>query len=479
VTDTELQLLPKPNRGDILELETTSLAFEGKAVARREDGYVVFVEGALSGETVRAQIVKSKGRFAESKLVEVITPSPSRRTPICQYFSVCGGCAIQHIDYTAQLQAKTEQVRDLFERIGKLPNPPVLPAKGNPEREFYYRNKMEFSFSESRWLTEEEIAGGDVQDRFALGLHIPGRYDRVLDIEECHICHPSVTKALNLTRAFAREHDLHVYDPDKMPDGLLRFLVVRNSFHSGQMMLNLVTSRYDEEIIQKYAALLNRELPEATTLVNNINGKRAQIAAGEREHIIFGSGYITDSIGAPNYQISANSFFQTNTPQAEILYSIAEEYADLKPDDTLWDLYCGAGTISLFVAPKVKSVLGIEMVEAAITDAHANAERNKISNVEFISGDLRKVLLSPDIISKYQKPSVMIIDPPRSGMHPDVVAEVLELGPERISYISCNPATQARDIELLSEKYEVLALQPVDMFPQTWHIECVAKLRRK
>ncbi len=470
---------PKPERGAILELRTASLAFEGKAVARREDGYVVFVEGALADETVKAEVYKAKGQFAEARLVEILNPSPARRTPICPYFGTCGGCAILHMDYMAQLQAKTQQVKDIFERIGKLENPPVLPAIGDPSRENYYRNKMEFSFSEQRWLTDEEIAEGDVQDRFALGLHIRGRYDRVLDTEVCYIADKLVTKALNITREFARTHNLRVYDPDKVPDGLLRFLVVRNSFHKKEMMINFVTSRYDEEIMQAYAELLKNELPEVTTLVNNINGRRAQVAAGDKEVVIFGPGYITDSIGAPTYQISANSFFQTNTPQAEKLYSIAEEYAELKPDDILWDLYCGAGTISLFVAPKVRSVLGVEIVEPAVKDARANAERNGITNTSYISGDLRTVLLSPEIISDHHKPTVMIIDPPRSGMHADVVKEVIELAPERISYISCNPSTQARDIQLMSEYYEVEALQPVDMFPQTWHIECVAKLRRK
>ncbi|HYM20987.1 MAG TPA: 23S rRNA (uracil(1939)-C(5))-methyltransferase RlmD [Candidatus Kapabacteria bacterium] len=471
--------IAKPSRGDILELSTTSVAFEGNAVARREDGYVIFIEGALSGESVRAEITRSKSQFAEAKLREVITASPDRRAPICQYFGTCGGCSLLHMSYDAQLATKTRQVADVFERIGKITDPPVLPAIGNNEREYHYRNKMEFSFSESRWLSDEEIASGDVQDRFALGLHIRGRYDRVLDNEVCFIAHPVIPKLLELTREFAATHSLRVYDPDTVPDGLLRFLVVRNSYHTNEMMVNIVTSRYDKEMMEQYAELLKRELQEVSTLVNNINSKRAQVATGEKEIIIFGDGFITDHIGKPKYQISANSFFQTNTPQAETLYKIAEEYADLRPDDILWDLYCGAGTISLFVAPNVKHVLGIEVVEAAITDANANAKRNNISNVDFISGDLRKVLTNPDIVSKHHKPSVMIIDPPRSGMHPDVVKEVLELAPERISYISCNPATQARDIALMTEQYELLSLQPVDMFPQTWHIECVAKLRRK
>jgi 23S rRNA (uracil1939-C5)-methyltransferase len=338
---------------------------------------------------------------------------------------------------------------------------------------------MEFSFSEERWLLPEEIASGDVADRFALGLHVRGRYDRVIDTTFCHISYPLANRILGLTRTFAGDHKLRVFDADKRPEALLRFLVIRNSHASGEVMINFVTSHFDKEVMQSYAKLLQQEVSEVTMLVNNINSRRAQIAVGEKEEIIFGSGTITDKIGDALYQISANSFFQTNTPQAERLYQVAADFADLHLEDNVWDLYCGAGTITLFTAPKVRSVLGIELAESSIKDAYANAERNNIKNVHFISSDLRKALLSPDLLSEYGKPDIPIIDPPRSGMHSDVVREILELAPGRISYISCNPATQARDIEMMSEKYYVEALQPVDMFPQTWHIECVAKLRIK
>jgi len=468
---------PKPERGSQLELTTETFAFEGKAVARREDGYVIFVEGALANEKIMAEILKAKGSFADAKLLEVLHPSPDRREAICADFGICGGCSIMHMNYDAQLYWKKQQVKEIFQRIGKIENPPVLDTIGAPQREFGYRNKMEFSFSEERWLLPEEIASGDVADRFALGLHVRGRYDRVIDTTFCHISHPIANRILELTRNFRDDHKLRVFDADKNPEGLLRFLVIRNSHLTEEVMINFVTSHYDEEIMQAYAKLLQKEIPEVTTLINNINTKRAQIAVGEKEYIIFGSGLISDKIGNATYQISANSFFQTNTLQAEKLYQVATDFADLKPTDNLWDLYCGTGTITLFVAPKVKSVLGIELAESSIIDAHANAVRNTFSNVEFVSSDLRKALLNPDLLSKYGKPDVLIIDPPRSGMHHDVVREILELAPERISYISCNPATQARDIEMMSEKYSVEALQPVDMFPQTWHIECVAELR--
>lgn len=470
---------PKPRKGDLLTLRTSSVAFEGKAVSRRSDGFVIFIEGALADEEVEAEIVKVKSSFAEAKTQRLTSPSPDRREPICPYFGPCGGCSLQHMKYEAQLAAKTSQVREVFERIGKIADPPVRQALGDPAREFHYRNKMEFSFSEERWLTPEEIASGDVADRFALGLHVRGRYDRVLDTEVCYIANEAAQRVLAATRIFVRKKNLRVFNPDTQPEEILRFLVVRTSLATLETMVNIVTSHYDENLMQQYSQMLQAEVPEVTTIVNNINGRRAQVAQGDAEHTIFGSGFITDRIGKIDFRISANSFFQTNTLQAERLYQIGKEFADLKPDDIVWDLYCGTGTISLFVAPSVKKVLGIEMAESAIADAKANADRAGISNVDFIAGDLRKVLLSDSIPAAFHGPNALIIDPPRSGMHPDVVKTILELSPERISYISCNPATQARDVALLLEKYELLALQPVDMFPQTWHIECVAKLVRR
>lgn len=460
-------------------LTTSSVAFEGKAVSRRADGFVIFVEGALGNETVEAEIIKVKSSFAEARLARVIEPSPDRRTPICPYFGPCGGCALQHMRYHAQLEAKTAQVCEVFERIGKISSPPVRPTLGDLDREYHYRNKMEYSFSEERWLTAEEIASGAEADRFALGLHVRGRYDRVLDTKVCFIATPIVERILAVTRAFVKEHNLRVFDPDLRPNGLLRFLVIRSSFATGEVMANIVTSHYDAAIMESYAKRLRTEITEITTVVNNISSRRAQVAQGEREFVIFGSGSITDTIGNSSYRISANSFFQTNTKQAELLYRAGVEFAELKPDDVVWDLYCGAGTIALYAASRVNRVLGIEMAESAIADAKENAVRNKIVNAEFIAGDLRKVLLGDAIPPAYHLPNALIIDPPRSGMHPDVVRTILDVAPERISYISCNPATQARDVALLAEKYDLLAIQPVDMFPQTWHIESVAKLVRR
>jgi 23S rRNA (uracil1939-C5)-methyltransferase len=472
--------LPRPNRGDQLELTTTSFAFEGKAVARRpEDGYVIFVEGALANEKLIAEVYKPKSRFAEARLVNVITPSPDRRSPVCPYFGICGGCALQHMSYDSQLFWKTQQVKEIFERIGKFSDLTVHDALGDPNREFHYRNKMEFSFSEERWLTEDEIASGGSFDRFALGLHVRNRYDRVIDANVCFLPKPIAVDVMNFTRGFTLNNKLGVYSPDNNAEGLMRFLVIKTSFATNEVMVNLVTSREEPAIMRQYAKELTESVPAVTTIVNNINGRRAQIAVGDYEQVYHGDGTIRDRIGNNQFRISANSFFQANTPQAERLYATAAEYADLKSSDSLWDLYCGTGTISLFVAGRVDRVLGVELVEAAIADARSNAVSNGVANAEFVASDLRHALTTPEFLHDHARPDVLIIDPPRSGMHPDVIREVLKLAPERIAYVSCNPATQARDCELLSEAYDLIELQPVDMFPQTFHIECVARLKRR
>ena len=475
---TATKRLAKPERGERLEIFTDSFAFEGKAVGRREDGYVIFVEGALAKERVIVEVFKAKGSYAESKIIQVLEPSPERRTPLCPYFGICGGCAQQHMTYESQLYWKREQVRDLFRKIGKIEEPPVRDVLGS-EQEFHYRNKMEFSFSDQRWLTDDEIGSDGIPDRFALGLHVRNRFDRVIDAKVCFLPKPIVTDILDFTRRFTIEQKLGVYSPDAAPEGLMRFLVVKTSHATGEIMVNLVTSRDEPEVMQQYTSDLVADVPSVTTVVNNANTRRAQVAVGDYEKLYLGDGMIRDTIGRADYRISANSFFQANTPQAERLYAVAAEFAELKKTDTLWDLYCGTGTISLFVADQVQSVLGIELVETAIADARANALSNGIANVDFIASDLRKALTTPEFLADHPKPDVMIIDPPRSGMHTDVIREILKLAPERIAYISCNPATQARDVELLSEGYELLDLQPVDMFPQTYHIECVAKLRRR
>ncbi|RPI05745.1 MAG: 23S rRNA (uracil(1939)-C(5))-methyltransferase RlmD [Ignavibacteriae bacterium] len=481
-------------RGDELVLEITDAAFEGKAVARHE-GLVVFVEHAVPGDVVLARLSKIKKSYAEAKLVRIERPSALRVDPRCKYFGVCGGCKWQHVEYQAQLRFKQQQVVDSFERIGGFVDVPLLPIIGADEI-YFYRGKMEYSFAEQQWLTlppPKPKEGNSPEDRSGeegpnavplpppvfLGLHVPQRYDKVLDIDECHLQSVVSNQILNFTRAFARRNNLDVYDSDRN-SGYLRFLVIRESKRTKEVMANLVTFESRPEILDKYAQELKDHVKEVTTVVNTINSKKAQIAFGESEKISLGSGWIHEQLGSRNFSISASSFFQTNVQQAEKLYQVVKDFGEFKSTDVVFDLYSGTGSIAIFISDGVKEVVGIESVESAIRDAEKNAQSNGITNCQFLLGDLKDRLTSDTSwMSSHAHPDALVIDPPRNGMHPKVVEEILALTPERIVYVSCNPATQARDVKLLcAEQYRLVRLQPVDMFPHTFHIENVALLLR-
>ncbi len=482
---TETPELPTVKKGQEYLLHAESAAFNGSCVARY-NGMAVFITGCVPGDTVRALVIKKRKKHAEARTLEVVEPSPQRAKPSCDYFGTCGGCKWQNLQYEEQLRWKRIHVQDSFERLGGLPDievRPTLPC----DRQLWYRNKMEFSFGAQRWLTEEEIASGiEFNKDFAVGLHIPGRYDKVLDVEKCWLQSELSNRILNFTRRFALENDLPSYN-FRDHTGLLRNLVIRQSATSSETMVVLVTSD-DLPILDRYGEALREEIPEVTTLLLGINRKKAQIAFSEETRLLYGTGTMTERLAGNNFVISPFSFFQTNTPQAERLYEEALKAADLNDNDTVWDLYCGAGTITLAAAKKTRQALGIELNEGAILDAHQSAERNDVRNVEFIAGDLKDVMagkvegsgsVTNVLEGQAERPDVIIIDPPRSGMHEDVVRTILEVAPERISYVSCNPTTQARDCALLAEKYHIEYVQPVDMFPQTYHIETVAKLVRK
>jgi 23S rRNA (uracil1939-C5)-methyltransferase len=480
------------HRGDELQLEITDAAFEGKAVARH-DGMVIFVENAVPGDLVTAKLLKIKKNFVEAKVVRVERPSPLRMEPRCKYFGVCGGCKWQHVDYQAQLRFKQQQVVDSFERIGGFSNLNVLPIIGADDI-YFYRGKMEYSFAEKQWLTEKPAAIADFQmpmeenklptptspSPIFLGLHVPQRYDKVLDINECHLQSFVSNQILNFTRNFALRNRLDVYDSDRN-SGYLRFLVIRESKKTKEVMANLVTFENHPDVMKQYAAELKASVEDVTTVVNTINSRKAQIAFGETENVYLGSGWIHERLGNHNFIISASSFFQTNVAQAEKLYGVAKEFGGLKSTDVVFDLYSGTGSIAIFISDMVKEVVGIESVESAIRDAEKNAHANNITNCRFLLGDLKdRLTKDTGWMSSHPKPDVLVIDPPRNGMHPKVVEEILGLAPERIVYVSCNPATQARDVELLCTKtYQLIKLQPVDMFPHTFHIENVALLHRK
>ncbi len=490
------------HRGDEIQLEITDAAFEGKAVARHE-GLVVFVENAVPGDVVIAKLLKIKKSFAEAKVVRIERSSPLRVDPRCKYFGVCGGCKWQHVDYQAQLRFKQQQVVDSFERIGGFSNLNILPIIGADEI-YFYRGKMEYSLAEKQWLTEKPSAIDDVQSQIEetkipitgmpspvfLGLHVPQRYDKVLDIDECHLQSAVSNQILNFTRDFARRNHLDVYDSDRN-SGYLRFLVIRESSASRnlvqrdkktkEVMANLVTFEDRPDVMKQYAAELKVNVEQVTTVVNTINSKKAQIAFGETENVYLGNGWIHERLGNHNFTISASSFFQTNVAQAEKLYGVVKEFGEFKPTDVVFDLYSGTGSIAIFISDIVKEVVGIESVESAIRDAEKNAQSNGIMNCHFLLGDLKdRLTKDTSWMSSHTKPDVFVIDPPRNGMHPKVVEEILGLAPERIVYVSCNPATQARDVKLLgAEKYQLVKLQPVDMFPHTFHIENVTLLHRR
>ncbi len=461
-------------KGQEIEFQIEKFADRGKSLSRI-NGYVVFVAGAVPGDVVKARVFKRKKKYAEARLLELLTPSPLRTDPRCQYFGTCGGCRWQHVSYEAQLEAKRQSVAEALRYQGGFEGLEVpLPLASDPI--YGYRNKMEFSFSALRWLADWEIASGIPLDKsFAAGLHVPGRYDKVLDLNECHLLPEVGMRILDKTRTFAKARGWkpwHVHQQE----GYLRHMVLRMPVHTGELMVNLVTNGYVPERIEPLAEFYQEVIPEITTFANTINTGPAQTAYGEDEHILFGPGVVHDRIGDYTFEMAANAFFQTNTRQAEHLYRITRDFADPQPDDLLYDLYCGAGTISLFMSGHVKQVVGVELIEAAVVNARQNAEANGVTNCTFTSGDLMR-MFTPDFVRKHGRPDVLIVDPPRAGMHLKVVKQIANLRPERFVYVSCNPHSQARDLAVLNDVYQIEAVQPVDLFPHTHHVENVIKLR--
>ncbi len=464
-------------KGEEVTLEIESAAFKGKGVAK-VDGLAVFVYGTAPGDVIRARIIKKKKSYREAKLLEILEPGKDRITPKCQHANVCGGCSWQHVPYAKQLEYKGQQVTDHITRLGGLSETIVHPAVGS-ESEFYYRNKMEYSFANRRWLTQEEINKDEFVDDsgFAAGMHAPGRFDKILNLNECHLQRKESFEILDFVRNYCIEHNIPPFDAIKH-EGFMRHLMIRNSFHTDDFMVNLVTYQDDQELIKKLANQLLNEFPVITTIVNNINDTKSPTSVGRIEKVIHGPGYIVDKIGNHTFKIHPNAFFQTNTAQAEQLYKIARDYADLQEGEVVYDLYCGVGTLSLFMSQKAEKVLGIELVDVAVENAKFNAEENNVKNVSFIKGDMKDVF-TQEMVNEFGAPDVLITDPPRAGMHPDVVKRLKELKVPKLVYVSCDSSTMARDLKELAEVYDVLEVQPVDMFPQTYHVEAVAKLRLK
>ena len=475
-------------KGDLLELEITDYAFEGKGVAKiikevhaldnvEPKKFVVFVDGSYPGDVVTAQITKIRKSYAEAKTKKLIKKSLLRIEAKCKYFGTCGGCKAQDLNYVEQLKFKQEHVAGLFTRIGGVKEFELLPIVPS-EKIFFYRNKMEYSFSDKRWLSENEISSKqEIHDQaFALGLHIPGIYDKILDINECWLQSEISNSILNHARGFFKNHQILPYSAQNHT-GFLRNLVIKQSFLNNEIMVNLVIAEENERLFILYKESLLKLFPQLTTLVFNINKKLSQVAYGDYEIVFHGSGFIFDLISKWKYRISANSFFQTNTAQAEKLFTIAVEFAEFNGNEIVYDLYSGSGTIPIFISKYVKQIYGFENVESAIADAIVNVSLNNVLNFEPILTDLNKSFLPIIKERNLPKPNVIIVDPPRSGMNPKTVKDILELMPKKIVYISCNPATQARDTKLLCDGgYKLIKLRPVDMFPHTYHIENVALL---
>lgn len=458
-------------KGQEIELAIESLAFGGKGIGR-VDGMAVFVNQTVPGDLVAAKIIRRKKSYAEAVVLRHIFFSKDRVEPRCQYSGFCGGCKLQFLEYNKQLQYKEQHVAETLAHIAMQKDVvvhPILPS----DPIFGYRNKMEFTCSERRWLLPQEMDGGTNDIDLAVGLHVPGTFYKVLNIETCFLQQELGNQILADIREYIRNSPMPVYGL-RSHVGFWRFVMLRHSKTKNQWMVNLVTSEENHRELQPLADKLSRAYPAISSVVNNITTRKAGVALGERELLLKGEKSIVDCIGEYEFEISANSFFQTNTYGASLLYDQVKSYADLNGTETVLDLYCGTGTIAIYLARSARSVIGIEIVSAAVADAQRNCYRNGITNCRFICDDVKSGLAQLRVA-----PDVMIIDPPRVGMHKDVVKQVLEMAPPKIIYVSCNPATLARDIALLENDYAVVEIQPVDMFPHTFHIEAVAKLEHK
>lgn len=466
----------KKNNYPLLEgLEITTLAAEGKAMGRWNE-QVVFVPMTVPGDVVDVQIRQKRRRFMEGYVVRYVKRSPLRSEPFCAHFGVCGGCKWQNLPYEEQLRFKTEQVRDQLTRIGKVALPEIRPCLASAETR-YYRNKLEFTFADRRWLTFEEVASGaDLEALPALGFHIPGMFDKVLDINHCYLQGDPSNPIREAAKQFCLEHG-YTFHNAREHTGLMRNLTIRTA-STGEVMVIVVFGEDNREAISALLDHMVASFPAITSLFYVVNTKWND-STGDLEHICYhGKDHILEEMEGLHFKVGPKSFYQTNSKQAYELYKVAREFADLKPTDTLYDLYTGTGTIANFCARRCKKVVGIEYVAEAIEDAKVNSRLNELDNTVFYAGDMKNVL-SDQFVAENGHPEVIILDPPRAGVDEPVLEVILRAAPDRIVYVSCNPATQARDLAILDADYEVVAVQPVDMFPHTHHVENVVKLVRR
>lgn len=459
----------------VKDLSITDYASEGKSLGRVE-GKVIFVEGAVPGDVADIFITKNKKDWAEGKAINFTEYSKERTVPFCIHFGVCGGCKWQMLPYEKQLQYKQQEAEQVLKRIGKIELPVILPIIGSDET-IYYRNKLEFTFSNKRYLTSEEInKSQQIPQEKALGYHAPGIFDKIIDIKECWLLDDVNNLIRNSIRDYALENNLSYYDI-KEHKGFLRNIILRYCT-AGELMINLVFGNDDKTEIKKLLDHLLEKVPSITTLLYTINQKWNDSIYDLAPQIYFGKGYITERLGEFQFKISPKSFFQTNTRQAKKLYGVAKDFAALTGTETVYDLYCGTGSIGIFLSRLSKKIIGVDVIEDSIKDAKENALLNNIEHAHFFAGDVIEIC-NETFFTEHGKPDLIIIDPPRAGMHEKLIVKLLEIAAPKIVYISCNVATQARDINLLNQKYNVEKVQPLDMFPHTHHIECVVLLQLK
>ena len=464
--------MKKLRKGDNVELKIESLAFGGLGIAKHND-HVIFVRGAIPKQIVNTVIIRKKKSYYEGLALEIISESSNFTKPECSHFKYCGGCVHQNLNYDEQLNQKQFQVEDIFVRLGGYKTQIINPIIGCDDI-WNYRNKMEFTYSSNIWYENSDSPHLPL----ALGLHIPKRFDKILDISKCYIQDDECDAILNEVKNLSIELRLTTWDV-RQHNGFLRNLMIRKGFNTNEIMVNFITSEFDKIRLYPIVQQLIKNFSNIKCIVNNITSRHAGTTKGEAEHLLYGQSFIHEKLENYKFEISANSFFQTNTLQAEKLYKLIRKESKLTGSEIVYDLFCGTGSISIFIAKYAKEVFGFELVESAIKDAERNAKLNNVENCTFYGGDLMDIFKTNDELANLPKPDVIIIDPPRSGMHQKTVQQVLKQSPNRIIYVSCNPSTQVRDLKFFTnDRYKIKMVQPVDMFPHTPHIENIVTMEK-
>ena len=456
-------------------ISISGTAAKGKALAKHEDGRVIFIKEGVPGDLVDLRVIKKRKNYFEAEIIKLHKSAPQRITPVCAHFGICGGCKWQHMTYAMQLDQKQQEVIDNFERIAKVNVSQYLPIKA-AEETFFYRNKMEYSFSDSRWLTQEEINTEETFERNALGFHVPGKWDKIVQIDKCHLQEDITNKIRNFCKKEGERQELNFFNP-RHQIGHLRTLMIRNS-SKGHLMVLVQFFKASKNEIDPYMQAIADEFPQIQSLLYTVNSKANDTIYDQEISCYKGEAFIFEEMEGLEFRIDAKSFYQTNSKQAYELYKIIRSFADLNGKEVVYDLYTGTGTIALFLAAQAKQVVGVESVPQAILNAKWNADHNRVVNVCFETGDMKKVF-NDSFIDRHGKADVVITDPPRDGMHSDVVHQLIKLSAPKVVYVSCNSATQARDLALLDPHYKIVKCQAVDMFPQTHHIENIVLLEKR